>query len=194
MSAPAHTSAAAGAAEPMHGAAGEPIKLVFAGPMGAGKTTAIRTIADSDPVSTEMPMTDGARGDKHTTTVAFDFATIALDDGPPLFVYGLPGQDYLAHMRPIILRGAIGVVLVLDGSDPDVAGQCARWVASLRESGAPPALVIGVTKAELAADFSLAALRAVLGADRGRVPVFTFDARDRQQAEHLVRALLVSIG
>ena len=192
MSAPAHATAAAADLASVPGA--DPIKLVFAGPMGAGKTTAIRSIADGDPVSTEMPLTDGARGDKHTTTVAFDFATIALDDGPPLFVYGLPGQDYLAHMRPIILRGAIGVVLVLDGSDPDVAGQCARWVASLRESGAPPALVIGVTKAELAADFSITAVRAVLGSDRGRVPVFTFDARDRQQAEHLVRALLVSIG
>ena len=193
MSAPAHAAAAA-ACEVPPCAATEPIKLVFAGPMGAGKTTAIRGIADAEPVSTEMPMTDGARGDKHTTTVAFDFATIVLDDGQPLFVYGLPGQDYLAHMRPIILRGAIGVVLVLDGSAPDVAAHCTHWLASLRESGAPPALVIGVTKAELAPDFSLAALRAALGPDRGRVPVFTFDARDRQQAEHLVRALLVSIG
>lgn len=193
MSAPAHAAATA-TLDAAQGASVEPIKLVFAGPMGAGKTTAIRSIADGEPVSTEMPMTDGARGDKHTTTVAFDFATIVLDDGQPLFVYGLPGQDYLAHMRPIILRGAIGVVLVLDGSDPDVATHCAHWLASLRESGAPPALVIGVTKAELSADFSLAALRATLGADRGRVPVFTFDARDRQQAEHLVRALLVSIG
>lgn len=75
------------------------IKLVLAGPVGAGKTTAIRSIADSDPISTEMPLTTGALGDKTTTTVAFDFATIVLDDGTPVMVYGLPGQEHYAFMR-----------------------------------------------------------------------------------------------
>ena len=31
-------------------------KLVFVGPMGAGKTTAITSIADSPPISTDMPI------------------------------------------------------------------------------------------------------------------------------------------
>ena len=36
------------------------LKIVFTGPMGAGKTTAIRAISDAPPVSTEVANTDQA--------------------------------------------------------------------------------------------------------------------------------------
>ena len=56
-------------------------KLVFVGEMGAGKTTAIRSISDQEPVSTEMPISDEVTGDKTHTTVALDYSSIALDSG-----------------------------------------------------------------------------------------------------------------
>ena len=46
------------------------IKLAFVGDMGAGKTTAIRAISDREPISTEMPISHGAHGEKTHTTVA----------------------------------------------------------------------------------------------------------------------------
>lgn len=171
----------------------EPIKLVFAGPMGAGKTTAIRSIADTPPISTEMELSEGATAEKSTTTVAFDFAVVMLDDGTPLHVYGMPGQECFAFMRRILLQGAIGVVLVLDGSLASIGSDCSAWLTSLQESDAPPHMVIGITKTDQAPQFSLAEVRCAIRQSRQVIPVFTFDARDTEQTTHLVRALLVSM-
>ena len=52
---------------------GREIKIVFTGPMGAGKTTAIAALSDSAPVATEVHNADRASADKETTTVALDF-------------------------------------------------------------------------------------------------------------------------
>lgn len=170
------------------------VKLVLAGPVGAGKSTALRALADSDPVSTEMPLLDGPMGDKTTTTVALDFATVWLEDETPLFVYGLPGQAHFAFMRHIVLEGALGVVLVLNAADADCVEQCSEWLTSLREIAPGVAIVIGLTHADQAPEFSLGAIRQLLRGRGERLPVFTFDAREREETTQLVRALLVGLA
>lgn len=167
-------------------------KLVFAGPVGAGKTTAIRTVTDREPVATEMPMSDATMPGKTTTTVALDFSTAALDDGTPLLVYGMPGQERFSFMRPILLEGAFGVVIVLDGSAPDVAGDCAHWLAEIRRIDAQLPIVVGITHTDRVPSFSLTPIRNAIRSSGALVPAFTFDARDRAQATHLVRALLAT--
>ncbi len=168
------------------------IKLVLAGPVGAGKTTTIRSIAQRDPISTEMPLTTGAIGDKTTTTVAMDFASIVLEDGTPLMVYGLPGQDHYAFMRPILLAGALGVLVLLNATDPDLEAQCNTWLDAVLAVDPGMAMVIGITHSERCPGFSMAPVRAAVRRTGRPVPVFTVDARDREQSLHLVRALLVS--
>lgn len=176
----------------MHSNSVEPIKLVFAGSMGGGKSTAIGSIADGELISTEMPMSETI-GSKSTTTVAFDFATVWLEDGMPLHIYGMPGQRYFSHMRSILLEGALGVILVLDAVDPDIGASCESWLRSLRESNRSAQIVIGITKTDMAISFSLAPVRAALRRCNEVIPVFTFDARCTEQTRHLVRALLISI-
>ena len=170
------------------------LKLVLAGPMGSGKTTALQSLADSPPVSTEMPITDGVKGEKTTTTVALDFATIMLDDGTPIQMFGMPGQDHFSYMRQIILQGAFGVVLLMSGDDPEVATQCRQWLVAIHDVDPALPIVIGVTKTDLAPGFRMDRLRDAVKGSAVPIPVFTVDARDREQASQLVRALLLSIG
>lgn len=172
----------------------ESAKLVFAGPVGAGKTTSIRSLSDTAPVSTEMPMTDGAMGEKTTTTVALDFSMVLLDDGTPLHIYGLPGQEHFSHMRPIVLEGAVGVVVVLPGDHDHIEAACEHWLRSIRGISPEIAVVIGITRTDLARSFRMDAVRKAVRRCGQPVPVFTFDARDREQTSHLVRALLLSVG
>ncbi len=167
-------------------------KLVLAGPVGAGKTTAIRSITDHEPVSTEMPLSEGATGDKTTTTVALDFSTVVLDDGTPLLVYGVPGQERFSFMRPILLREAFGVAVIVNGSDADVAEQCEYWVREVVASDDAMPIVVGITHTDLCPSFSLGPIRDAIRRCGVVVPAFTFDARDREQAMHLMRALLVA--
>jgi len=168
-------------------------KLVFAGPLGAGKTSAIAAIADTPPVSTEMPLASGAIGAKVSTTVAFDFASVRLDGDTTLMLYGLPGQEHFAFMRPVVLDGALGVVLVLNGADGDTSAQCRYWIRALAEIDATLPLVIGVTQTDRNPDFDLTALRCLLRDEGLAAPLFTFDARDREQTAQLVRALLLML-
>lgn len=173
----------------------EGLKLVLAGPVGSGKTTTLRSLADTVPVSTEMPLTEGATGDKTTTTVALDFATVVLDDGMPLQIFGLPGQEHLAHMREIVMNGAFGAIVLLPGDAPDIALQCSHWVSVMREIDAEIPLVVGVTRTDKASEFRMDTIRDAMneGASGPPIPVFTIDARDPEQATQLVRVLLLSI-
>lgn len=177
----------------MHDIDSSAVKLVIAGPVGAGKTTTIRTLSDAEPVSTEMPMTEPAMGDKTTTTVAFDFSTVMLDDGQPLFIYGLPGQERFEHMWSIVLEGAFGVLLVLDASDKALEIECLRWLKALETYAPDIPVVIGLTKTDLLELPNQRQLRSVLAENGILLPVFSFDARNRPQADHLIRALLASL-
>jgi uncharacterized protein len=168
-------------------------KLVFAGPVGAGKTTAIRSLSDVAPISTEMPMTDGPMGDKTTTTVALDFAPMLLEDGTPLHLYGLPGQEHFSHMRAIVLEGAVGVIVVLSGDSERISEECEEWIRSVRSITRDAGLVIGITRTDLSRGFRMDNIRHAVRRCGPPIPVFTFDARDREQTTHLVRALLLTL-
>lgn len=169
------------------------IKLVFAGPVGAGKTTALRALSDEPPVSTEMPLTDGAMGEKTTTTVALDFSSVMLDDGTPLQLFGLPGQAHFSHMRGIVMTGALGVVVLVAGDRNEVADDCREWLGTVESISPGLPMVVGITQTDRAPGFRMDALRGVVAGRRPSVPLFTIDAREPAQVEHLVRALLLSI-
>lgn len=169
------------------------LKLVLAGPVGAGKTTTLTSLADTPPVSTEMPLAeDEIVGDKTTTTVALDFSTVFLDDGVPLQLFGLPGQEHLGHMRQIVLNGAVGTILLLPGDDPAITDYCTHWMAAIYAVDPDIPIVIGVTKTDISPEFRMDTLREAL--DDNTIPIFTIDARDRDQASQLVRALLLLIS
>ena len=169
------------------------LKLVLAGPVGAGKTTALRSLSDVAPVSTEMPLSTGPMGDKTTTTVAMDFAAVMLDDGTPLQLYGLPGQEHFAHMREIVMNGALGAIVLLAGDDPAIAEHCAHWVRVVAGIDAGMPVVIGITRTDLASNFRMDTVRRALAGSVPPIPVFTVDVRERDQAAQLVRALLLVI-
>lgn len=170
----------------------EATKLVIAGPVGAGKTTFIRTLTDRDPVATEMPMLDGGMGDKTTTTVAMDFSTATMGEGETLHVYGLPGQTHFGFMRSILLEGAAGVVLLLRASDAALVEHCREWLTDLNQLAPELPLVVAVTHTDLTPEFSLRPLRDALDSAGRIAPVFTFDAREPEQVRHVVRAMLAS--
>ena len=51
-------------------------KIIFGGPVGAGKTTAITAISDIPVVATEVAPTDDVAKIKKSTTVAMDYGLL----------------------------------------------------------------------------------------------------------------------
>ena len=166
-------------------------KLVFVGNMGAGKTTAIRSISDTDPVSTEMPMSgDQQIAGKSTTTVALDYSTVELDDGELLHIYGVPGQKYLDFMWPMVCEGAMGIIVLVNACDPQRLSSTTLVLDEFSRLAPDASFVVGITCSDIAPEFRLDEFRNALIVKGFRLPVMKFDAREPAQVEFLVKALL----
>lgn len=166
------------------------VKLVFTGPMGAGKTTAIAAISDSAPVRTDVDNNDLAAYDKESTTVALDYGQIVLGDGLVVRLYGTPGQERFAFMRSILCRGAIGLVLLIDGSRSDALASLEYYLAEIGAYSPRPAIAIGIGRCESGAAPILAQAAALLERKGLTLPVFGVDVRRREDVMLLVETLV----
>lgn len=169
-------------------------KLVFVGEMGAGKTTAIRSISDFEPISTEMPISDDAAAqqfdDKSHTTVALDYSSIEIGDGELLHVYGVPGQSYLDFMWPIVAEGAIGIIVLVSALNPRALPSTQTLIERFRVLAPEASFAVGVTSQDRQQDFSFTEFRDALAKAGHRLPVMWVDARETSQVDFLVKALL----
>ncbi|MGB0466030.1 MAG: GTP-binding protein [Pontibacterium sp.] len=95
-------------------------KILFIGPVGSGKTTAVRSISDIDCLDTEAQVSDVTGRRKQTTTVAMDYGRITLSEDTRVHLYGTPGQARFRFMWELlsdeIARDCAGVVMMIDNT------------------------------------------------------------------------------
>ncbi|GAB3291707.1 GTP-binding protein [Parasphingorhabdus pacifica] len=107
---------------PLRDTADQGLKIVVVGGFGVGKTTMVRSVSEIRPLSTEETMTQAGAGvddasrvqDKTTTTVAFDFGRISLDERMVLYMFGAPGQERFWFLWDQLFAGTLGAVVLLD--------------------------------------------------------------------------------
>ncbi len=156
-----------------------PVKILVAGGFGVGKTTAVSSISEIPPLTTEAPMTTAATGiddtalipGKATTTVAMDFGRITIDETIKLYIFGTPGQDRFGFMWADLANGALGALVMVDDRRLD---DCYAAVDYFERLGLP--FVVAVNRFEGAPPRDLDTVRWALAVD-DRVPVIEFDAR-----------------
>lgn len=119
-------------------------KIVFGGSMGAGKSSAIKALSDIEVLSTEVKNTDSRAHEKLQTTVGIDYGEINLEDQQVIGLYGTPGQDRFDFMWPLICKGAIGTIILLDHSKSNVLEDLEYYLRQF-EQYTLDNIVIGIT-------------------------------------------------
>jgi len=168
-------------------------KVIFTGPVGAGKTTAIRSLSDIPIISTNEEASDMTKDRKPQTTVAMDYGRINIGKKEKIHLYGTPGQERFSFMWDILTKGALGLILLLDNSRENPQQDLKFYTNAFKDFIEKGDLIIGVTRMDEVNSPTINDYRNWLEKLSLSAPVFTVDARERKDVSSLVQALLYSL-
>lgn len=167
------------------------MRLVVTGPVGAGKSTFIRSVSEIQVVDTDRRATDETAELKAKTTVAFDFGRLQFTPDMALHLYGTPGQARFDFMWDILIRKAHAYILLVAAHRPQEFRH-ARRVLTFMQQRSPAPLIIGLTHTDMPNAWTPDNLAIVLGYVGNRVvpPIVTVDANDRASVAQAVITLV----
>ncbi|AJP00358.1 ATP-binding protein [Streptomyces cyaneogriseus subsp. noncyanogenus] len=178
---------------PLADAAETGLKIVIVGGFGVGKTTLVRSVSEIRPLNTEEVMTqagvgvDETRGvaAKTTTTVAFDFGRISLNERMVLYLFGAPGQERFWFLWDRLFSGTLGAVVLVDTRRMDDS-----WYAIDRLEHHKTPFVVAVNRFDDDTHrYSLDEIRQALALP-SHVPMIDCDARVRQSGKDVLITLV----
>ncbi len=165
-------------------------KFIISGPVGAGKTTAIASLSDIEPVVTDAVPTDELARTKSQTTVAMDYGTIELGGGQKVHLYGTPGQERFDFMWDIMSDGALGLMLLINNSRPEPLDDLRQFLAAFERLTERAPLCIGITHTDECPQPPREQYVQLLQARSLLVPVLTVDPRSRKDMGLMLMTLL----
>jgi signal recognition particle receptor subunit beta len=166
------------------------LKFIFTGPPGAGKTTAITAISDCPPVTTDMNATDELLEVKDKTTVAMDFGQLTLADGETVFLYGTPGQERFRYMWEILIRGGLGLVVLIDNTRSDPVSDMRMYLENFREFINSTGAVIAINRSELRGSPTISDFQDALSEMGMILPIMYADPRSKEDVLVLLEMLM----
>lgn len=166
-------------------------KIVFAGTMGAGKTEAIRSLSDIPVLSTEALNTDQNSHTKMETTVGIDYGEVTLDDGVKIGLYGTPGQSRFDFIWPVICKGAIGAIVLIDHNIDNPIQELENYLEVFQNY--TDNIAIGITHTDLSSERFTNIYKEWLISQDLYSPLFFIDARKKEDVLLLLEALITSV-
>ncbi|WP_159942684.1 MULTISPECIES: ATP/GTP-binding protein [unclassified Nocardiopsis] len=179
---------------PLAATADNALKIVIVGGFGVGKTTMVGSVSEMRPLSTEEIMTQASVGvddlsavrDKRTTTAAFDFGRITIDERRVLYLFGAPGQRRFWFLWNQLFTGSIGAVVLVDTDRVQDS-----WYAIDRLEHHRTPFVVAVNR--FGPGPGLAEVRRALDVS-DRVPLVDCDARSRESSRDVLVALVQHVS
>jgi uncharacterized protein len=168
-------------------------KIIFSGPVGAGKTTAVNAISDIETVTTDEMASDMTRDQKPGTTVAMDYGIIKLEGAERIHLYGTPGQQRFDFMWNILTQGGIGLILLINNQRPAPFQDMQFFLKAFKDFIDQNKVVIGITQMDLRNKPMIEDYHLQLENSGVKIPLFDVDARVKKDVSLLVEALLYSL-
>lgn len=167
-------------------------KIIFAGSMGAGKTTAIEAISDTSIVKTDVTNTDKESHNKLLTTVGIDYGQIILPPDIKIGLYGTPGQKRFELIWRIVTNGALGAIILIDASGDKAKEELVFYVNHFKESKIGN-IVVGLTHSDIDSYLSQDECYDILSQHQIDFPIFEIDAREKEDILLIIESLIASI-
>ncbi len=175
---------------PLRTTAADALKIVIVGGFGAGKTTMVGSVSEIRPLSTEELMTQASVGiddasrvrTKSTTTVAFDFGRITLNESRVLYLFGAPGQQRFWFVWDQLFAGSLGAVVLVDARRLEDS-----WYSIDRLEHHRTPFVVAVNR--FTDGPTLDSVREALALSP-EVPLIECDARERSSSKHVLITLI----
>ena len=168
------------------------LKIVFSGPMGAGKTQAIASLSDIPVVSTEVKNTDLDQHTKALTTVGMDYGELTLEGGTGIGLYGTPGQERFNFIWPILSQGALGVVILIDHSAEDPIKDLSNYIDTFQKMY-DGRIVIGVSQVDKMPERDTSIYRDWMDEKGLNLPLYPVDMRKKDDVLLLVETIIASL-
>lgn len=166
-------------------------KILFAGPVGSGKTTAITCLSDIPIVNTDQRVTDMTLNRKKSTTVALDYGVFHSAECK-FHLYGTPGQERFDFMWEILRVNIDALILLFDDARHSPADSLRhyidRFAAVIHET--PTVIVLNrVAPVKLPEGLFEDTIR-----QKGlTLPVLSIDARKRDDWQQVMQILFPEI-
>lgn len=168
------------------------LKIVFSGPMGAGKTQAIASLSDIPVVSTEALNTDLDAHTKALTTVGMDYGELTLEGGQGIGLYGTPGQERFNFIWPILSQGALGVVILIDHSAKDPVEDLEKYITTFDDMY-DGRVIVGVSQIDKLPERPFSIYRDWMDKNDRNLPIFPVDMRKKEDVLLLVESIIASL-
>ena len=171
-------------------------KIIFTGPVGAGKTTLIKAFSDDAPILTEVRPSDDVANMKDQTTVAMDYGSVVLDEETKVHMYGTPGQQRFDFMWEILSKGSMGLAVLINAESADPAADLRFYLNAFKGLIVDDhiALVIGVNRIDKQnPKLPISHFQQVADEFRADIPVLMVDVRESRDVRRLVMSLLFAI-
>ena len=136
--------------------------MVVTGPVGAGKSTFIRSISEIEAVDTDRRATDETSQLKQKTTVAFDFGRLQFNADMALHLYGTPGQERFDFIWDMLIRKAHAYILLVAAHRPGEFRHARRVISYMNQRAQIP-MIIGLTHSDCPGAWSQENAIAALG-------------------------------
>lgn len=169
-------------------------KIIFFGPVGAGKTTAIAAVTNNTGATTEARISGSGLRRKSRTTVAMDYALLQRD-GQRIHLYGTPGQERFRFMWEMVstelAHDCSGHIMLLDNARNYPRKDLEFYLHNFRIYNPNTRLVIGITGSDLVPTPSHADYTDWLMELDIKAQVFFIDARQAEDIHLLIDAILL---
>ncbi len=121
-------------------------KVCMVGPFAVGKTSLVRRYVESI-FSDKYRTTIGVKISKKTVTLA--------SHEVQLMVWDIEGVDVFTDLKTSYLRGAAGVILVVDGSRPETHRQVGDLVELVRNTVQDIPMMLMINKSDLVSEWKV---------------------------------------